>query len=203
MHSALYWRHMATLTLITNISQTSLECAICIRDFSCSCSDVWPSCFFFFLVRGSVCLNLCLDVNADFINIFACRPLRRRRWSSEWPMTAWRKWSTGPKSRLRPSARPASRGGIQSKSSHQVDPSLGLSVQLFPRRLSKPEPVDRLGQPGGRRHRSPRSDRLLDGLGEGSHRGGLAGRLAAPRHRGLRSGQPPRDYHRPPQRVRV
>lgn len=116
-------------------------------------------------------------------------------------MTVWRKWSTGPKSRLRPSARPASRGGIQSQWSDQVDPSLGLCLQLFPRRLLKPEPVDRLGQPRGGRHRSPRPDPLLDGLREGSHRGGLPGRLAAPRHCRLRSGQPTRDYQRPSQRV--
>lgn len=198
MHSALYWRHMETCTLITNISQTSLECAICIRDFSCCCSDVWPSCFvlfIFFLLRGSVCLNLSLDINADFKNT-------RRRWSSEWPTTVWRKWCTGPKSPLRPSARPASRGGIQSQSSHQVDQEFLLSC-FSPRRLFKPELVDRVGQPGGRGHRSPGSDRLLDGLHEGSHRGGLAGRLAAPHHRRLGSGQPPRHHHRPPQRVCV
>lgn len=56
---------MATRTLITNIGQTSSEGAICIRDFSCSCPDVWHGWgflgFFFFWVRGSVCVNRRLD----------------------------------------------------------------------------------------------------------------------------------------------
>lgn len=46
-------------------------------------------------------------------------------------MTVWRKWSTGPKSPLPPSARPASRGEIQFQSSDQVYPSVSLYVQTF------------------------------------------------------------------------
>lgn len=43
----------------------------------------------------------------------------------------------------------------------------------------------RSGQPGGNRHRPLGTDYVLDGLCEGSHRGGLVGRVSASGHRRL------------------
>lgn len=68
MHSrpALYWRHMVTFTLITNIRPGIFGVAICIScraDFQTSWSEVWLSCSY--SVCGSVCLALCLDVNVE------------------------------------------------------------------------------------------------------------------------------------------
>lgn len=62
-----YWRHMVTLTLIANISRTSLELQLAFfffffftnADSQSSWSEVWWP----FLVCGFVCLDLCLDVN--------------------------------------------------------------------------------------------------------------------------------------------
>ena len=64
-------------------------------------------------------------------------------------MTAWRKWSTGAKSRLRPSARPASRAGIQSQSSDRVDPSLGTLRSAISMKALKRNPPTELGSPEG------------------------------------------------------
>ncbi|TNM99902.1 hypothetical protein fugu_012935 [Takifugu bimaculatus] len=83
-------------------------CTPCLREHTCcspraagSSTSPWT---------GTLCRRMALRLCS----------ISPRRWSSAWPMTAWRKWSTGPKSRLPPSARPASRGEIQSQLSDQT-----------------------------------------------------------------------------------
>ena len=120
-------------------------------------------------------------------------------------MTVWRKWSTGLKSHLPPSARPASRGESPLQSLDQVTghfyPPL-VHFQLFVNQETVlMKPLHRAGQPRGYRHRPLGTNYVLDGLCEGSHRGGLFGRVSASRHCRQRSRQPPSHHHRPSQWV--
>lgn len=140
--------------------------------------------------------------------LFADSSFNRRRSSLEWPTTVWRRWSTGRRSRLRPSAKPALREESLPLSLDQVCSSpleLTESQGSRGRLVSKmlPPIVDRHRQSGGHCHWPPWTDPLLDGLCDRSHRGGLSGWLSASRHRRHWPCQPPGHYHRPQQWVCV
>lgn len=135
-------------------------------------------------------------------NSAVCRPLRRRRSSSRWPTTAWRKRSTGQKSPLRQSAKPTSREGTLCRSSHQVNtgyyciqPLSSVFIHVIKEMTCVMSTNDRLGKPRGHRHRPPGPNYVLDRLHEGSHRGCLSGRVHASHHHRLRSRQPSRYRH--------